>query len=640
MDVGGWAQFEHLKVAGGNGMKTLPVGAVLCLLGLTILFVPLVLAQDEAGPPATPPPTAQGQAPPSAGASARPQRPPAPGQFAPPLAHSEVKNYRPVTNEMLLNPSPDDWLQFSRTYDAWRYSPLKQINKKNVGELRQAWVLGLPAGVTETIPIVHDGVMYVITPGGGVDAIDATNGDLIWEYRRQYKNPTLGPSERTKAIAIYDDMVYFTAPDGYVVALDAKNGKVRWETFKTDSQNTSGAIVVEGKVVSGGTCGRGRDSCFIEADDAETGKMLWRFMNVAGPDDPGYASWGGADNTNFTASTWGLPGNYDPVRKTIYWGIANPSPYERLARHGGNADGTSRTAPADLYSNCTVALDPETGKLKWYYQHLPADDWDTDHTHERTLVTTTFNPDPKAVKWYNTEVPRGSKHDVAAMVGESGIMFVLDRNDGTFLWAEPIPVDAPNLAISNIDGKTGKTTINWDVVMKQPGDHHVICYWNGRSYWPTAYDPETNSLYTGYVDNCLDMKANGLSGFRHGVLREGSDINAISGIAKVNLSTGEMTKFDTERAPSTGSLLTTASGLVFHGDINRRFRAFDAATGKKLWESILGGPISVSTVTYAVNGKQYVSVITGDNLAEPTLSRQTDTPLVTGHNAIYTFALP
>ena len=152
--------------------------------------------------------------------------------------------------------------------------------------------------------------------------------------------------------------------------------------------------------------------------------------------------------------------------------------------------------------------------------------------------------------------------------------------------------------------------------MKKPGDHHVICYWNGRSYWPTAYDPETNSLYTGYVDNCLDMTGTSTSGNRHGVLRPGSDINAIAGIAKINLSTGEMLKFDVQNAPGTGALLATAGGLIFHGDINRRFRAFDAATGKKLWESILGGPISVSTITYAVGGKQYIMVITGDNLAE------------------------
>ena len=606
-----------------------------CLAALLFLAGALIPAQAQDETP--PPPAAQGQgAPPAA---ARPaQRPP--GMFmAAPLPHGVVKDYKPVTDDMLLNPPPGDWLQYSRTYDAWRYSPLKQINKKNVSQLHIAWVKGLPAGTTETIPIVHDGVMYLIAPGADVMAVDATDGDIIWQYHRDFKDPRLAGQERTKAIAIYKDMVYYTAPDGYVVALDATTGKVRWETYKTDTQNTSGAIVVDGKVISGGTCGRGRESCFIEADDANTGKELWRFYNVAGPDDPGYASWGGADNTNDTASTWGMPGNYDPVRKVIYWGIANPSPYERLARHGGNPDGTSRTAPADLYSNCTIALDPETGKLIWYYQHLPADDWDTDHTHERTLVTTTYNPDPKAVKWYNTTVPIGSKHDVAAMVGESGIMFVLDRNDGKFLWAEPVPVDAPNLAISNIDEKTGLTTINWDVVMKHPGDRHVICYWNGRSYWPTAYDPETNSLYTGYVDNCLDMTANGGSGIRHGVLRDGSKMDALAGLAKINLSTGEMLKFAVQNAPGTGAVLATAGGLIFHGDINRRFSAYDAKTGEQLWQSILGGPISVSTITYEVNGKQYIALITGDNLANGVLARQSGVELTTGANAIYTFAL-
>ncbi len=615
----------------------------ICLVALLFLAGAFITAnaQDEA--PATPPPAAQGQAPGAGPGGAPGQRRPAapPGMFpAAPLPHGEVKDYKPVTDQDLLNPNPGDWLQFSRTYDAWRYSPLKEINKRNVSHLHIAWVKGLPAGTTETIPIVHDGIIYTIAPGADVMAIKGDTGDIIWEYKRTYKSPQLASQERTKALAIYKDMIYYTAPDGYVVALDATNGKVRWETLKTDeTQNTSGAIVVDNKVISGGTCNKGRDTCFIEADDADTGKEVWRFFDVAGPGDPGYASWGGADNTNYTASTWGMPGNYDPVRKTIYWGIANPSPYERLARHGGNPDGTSRTAPSDLYSNCTVALDPETGKLKWYYQYLPGDDWDTDHTHERTLVTTTYNPDPKSVKWYNTEVPRGSKHDVAAIVGESGIMFVNDRESGQFLWAEPVPVDAPNLAISNIDSKTGATTINWDVVMKKPGDHHVICYWNGRSYWPTAYDPETNSLYTSYVDNCLDMTANGLSGFRHGVLREGSDINQIAGIAKIDLSTGQMLKFGVQNAPGTGAILATAGGLIFHGDINRRFSAYDAATGKQLWQSLLGGPISVSTITYAINGKQYILVITGDNLANGVLARQSGVELTTGANAIYAFAL-
>ncbi len=602
---------------------------------ITTLFfaaalAPLSLAQGNAQPPAQ-----------EAAAQQKPPARPSPMFRMPEPPHGTVQNYQPVTKDMLLHPSPDDWLMYSRTYDAWRYSPLKQINKKTVKNLRMDWALSLPAGQTETIPIVHDGVMYTIVPGANVMAINATNGDIIWEYVRHYKQRQLGSVERTKTIAIYKDMVYFTAPDGYVVALDAKTGKVRWETYKTDTQNTSGAIVVDGNVISGGTCGPdGRVSCFIEADNADTGEKVWRFYNVPAPGDPGYDSWHGADTTKDTVSTWGLPGTFDPVRDVLYWGTANPAPYERLARHNGNPDGTGRIAPADLYSNCTLALDPHTGKLYWYYQYLPADDWDTDHTHERTLVTTKYDPDPKAVKWYNTTVPRGSTHDVAAIVGESGIMFVIDRSNGKFLWAEPIPYDTPNLAISNIDPVTGKTEINWSVVMKHPGDHHVICYWNGRSYWPTAYDPVTNSLYTGYIDNCLDMTANNSSGMRHGILRPGHPADSIAGIAKVNLSTGEMMRFATGMNPGTGGLLATAGGLIFHGDINRRFSAYDAATGQELWHSMLGGPISVSTITYAVNGRQYVAVITGNNLAEGVLAFQSGVPLVRDANAIYVFALP
>lgn len=558
-------------------------------------------------------------------------------------AVAQVPNYKPVTQEMLLKPSPDDWLMYSRTYDAWRFSPLKQINKKNIQQLRMAWVRGLGPGTTETIPIVHDGVMYVIAPGGLVDAINATNGDLIWEYKREYKNPQLGSVERTKALAIFEDLVYFTAPDGYVVALDARTGKMRWETFKTDTQNTSGALVVDGKVISGGTCGKGRDSCFIEADNAETGEKVWRFYTVARPGDPGYDSWGGQDNSQSMASTWGLPGSFDPVRNVLYWGVANPMPDQRMLRHNGNPDGTSRSSPADLYSNCTVALDPATGKLIWYYQHLPGDDWDTDHTHERTLARVAFNPDPRFIKWINPDVPRGSMHDIAAMVAEGGSVFVLDRNNGQFLWATPFPYDDPHFLLSDVDVKTGKTTLNWDQVFKQPGEHHITCYWNTRSYWPTSYDPETNSLYLPYIDNCRDVTIagpNGRGGWKV-IPRPGSDPNALTGMAKINLSTGEILRFDVGRAPSNGAVVATAGGLVFHGDMSRRFRAFDAQTGKKLWEAILGGNISVSTITYAVNGKQYVCVMTGDNLKVPELSAEVPemhTP--TGHNAIYVFALP
>ncbi|HTR48093.1 MAG TPA: PQQ-binding-like beta-propeller repeat protein [Verrucomicrobiae bacterium] len=558
-------------------------------------------------------------------------------------AAAQVKNYKPVTQQDLLHPSPDDWLMFSRTYDAFRDSPLSQINTKNVKNLRMAWVRGLGEGTTETIPLVHDGVMYVIAPGGFVDALDATNGDLIWEYKRPFKNPQLGSAERTKALAIYKDMIYFTAADGYVVALDARDGHVRWETFKTDTQNTSGALVVDGKVISGGTCGRGSDSCFIEADDADTGEKVWRFYTVAHPDDPGFASWNLPDNSQMMASTWGLPGTFDPTRNVLYWGVANPMPDQRMLRHNGDPDGTSRKTPSDLYSNCTLALDPATGKLIWYYQHLPGDDWDTDHTHERTLARVAFNPNPKFVKWINSTVPRGSMHDIAAMVAEGGTLFVLDRDNGKFLWATPFPYDDPNYIMSDVDVKTGQTTLNWDLVFKHPGDHHIMCYWNTRSYWPTAYHEETQSLFVPYIDNCRDLTTNG-PGVKGGwkvIPRPGSDPNALTGLARISLSTGETLHFDVGRAPSNGAMLTTAGGLVFHGDMSRRFRAFDVKTGEKLWEGIVGGNVSVSTITYAINGKQYICVMTGYNPKVPELSAEVpDMRTPNNSNAIYVFSLP
>jgi PQQ-dependent dehydrogenase (methanol/ethanol family) len=557
------------------------------------------------------------------------------------LAVPQAKTFTPVTTQMLENPSPDDWLMYSRTYDAQRFSPLKQINKQNVRELRLAWERGLDSGQVEGIPIVHDGVMYVIEPGAAVEALDATNGDQIWEYKRKATGNAAAQG-RSKSIAIYQDVVLYSSPDSYIVGIDARTGAMRWEA-KTDTRgNNSGTFVVDGKVISGGSCGGNRANCYIVAHDALTGKELWRFYTTPRPGEPGDETWGGAAQENRQASTWGLPGSYDIVRKILYWGVANPMPDQRSARHNGNPDAVSRTAPADLYSNSTLALDPATGKLVWYYQHLPADDWDSDFTHERTLVRTRLNPDPRFVKWINPNIQRGQERDVTVNIGEPGGIFVLDRQTGEFLWATPFPYDDPHFVISNIDVKTGKTSINWDVVFKQPGEEHIICYWNTRSYWPTAYDPNTNSVYTSYIDNCRDLTLagpNGRGGWKV-VPRPGSDPNGLTGLAKINLSTGEITRFDVGRAPGNGAMLATAGDLIFHGDMNRRFRAFDAETGKRLWETILGGNTSVSTITYAVNGKQYIAVMTGDNPKVSELAALVPEMKTPKHTAVYAFSLP
>jgi alcohol dehydrogenase (cytochrome c) len=314
-----------------------------------------------------------------------------------------------------------------------------------------------------------------------------------------------------------------------------------------------------------------------------------------------------------------LPGTYDPVRRLLFWGISNPMPNTRAERHGGNHAAIATTAPADLYSNSTVALRPDTGELVWYYQHLPGDDWDMDIAHEKTLIRTRIAPDPKFVKWINPDVPKGVERDVALTVGEGGGLWVNDRATGEFIWAMPFPYDTPNFIIADIDLATGVTRINEQLILDEPGKSNVICYWNTRSFWPTAYHPGLNSLYVPYVDHCLDMTrampGGGEGEQRRGTLRPGGDPSRFAGLAKIDMETGEVTRLYEARAAGNGAVLATAGGLVFWGDIAQKLRAFDAESGEILWESeALGATVQTSTITYAVDGRQYVAVINAEAL--------------------------
>jgi alcohol dehydrogenase (cytochrome c) len=562
----------------------------------------------------------------------------------------QTTGFAPVTQQMLENPDPADWLMLSRTYDEQRYSPLDQVNSQNVGSLRMAWTRGLATGTQQTIPIVYQGVIYIAAPMASVIALDATTGDLIWEYNRK-TDPRTSPiqiaSTSTKSLAIYQDMIYYTAPDGFLVALDARDGSVRWEVLPHNpdagAKNSTAPIVVEGKVITGRAC-QDQANCFLSAHDAITGKEVWKFYSAAAEGEPGGDSWGKVPSAERTASLWGLPGSYDPVRKLIYWATANPQPYTRLMRHGG-ADGTSRSAPSDLYSNSTLALHEETGKLAWYYQHLPGDDWDADHAHERILLNTKLDPDPALVKWISPKIKRGEARDVVVSVAEAGGLWVLDRTTGEFLWAMPFPEDVPDFNIADIDVNTGRTTINFDKVFKKDGDKTLVCFHNTRSYWPLAYHPGTNSLYVPYHDYCLTMQAEVASptgyGLREGVIRPGVPLEKAHVLAKVNLTTGKITRMFESASPANGAVLATAGNLVFWGDMDRRFRAFDAESGQILWETILGGVIQMSTITYAVDGKQYVAVMSGDgNSATRNPKDLAGLSTPRGHNAIYVFALP
>ena len=555
----------------------------------------------------------------------------------------------PVTQDMQANPDPADWLHISRTYNQHRFSPLTQINKSNVAQLRMAWSRGLPAGTQESTPIVYRGVMYVMAPGAGIQAIDATNGDLIWQYERNYPQGVAARAARSKSLGIYEDMLYFGAPDGFLVALDAQTGKLRWETKVDNGQITAGGLLVaDGKVISNRTCQQAkREFCFIAAHDAKTGREVWKFYVTAAPGEPGGETWGKVAVEERAAGPWGLPGSYDPVRKVVYWGVANPNPYTRFKRHG-SYDAVPLTSPAELYSNSTVALNVETGKLVWYFQELPGDDWDADHNHERILVRTRVSPDPRFVKWINPALTPGTQQDIVITVAEGGGMFAVAQQTGQFLWARPFPYDDPNVNMTVVDVKTGRTGVNPDKLFKKDGDTILGCYHNTRGLWQIAYHPGKNSLYVPFHDQCLSMQAVNSNqtgyGRRTGVLRPGSDPNAYMGLAKIDVATGEMRVIYSQPQPTNGSALVTAGDLVFFGDLNRRLRALDADSGKVLWETVVGGMIVNSTISYAVNGKQYIMVYTGAAQSATTgplgLTGNVMPAPVMGHNAIYVFALP
>jgi len=564
-------------------------------------------------------------------------------------AVAQTRAFLPVTDTILANPDSADWLHISRTYNQHRFSPLTQINKGNVSQLRMAWSRGLPPGVQESTPIVYRGVMYVMAPGASIQAVDATNGDLIWEYRRSYPPGVPAVAARSKNLGIYEDMIYFGAPDGFLLAIDAHTGKLRWETKVDNGQITAGGLLVaDGKVISNRTCEQGkREFCFIAAHDARTGKEVWKFYVTAAPGAPGGDSWGDLPVDQRAAGPWGLPGSYDPVRKVVYWGVANPNPYTRFKRYG-RYDTTPPTSPTELFSNSTLALDVETGKLVWYFQELPGDDWDADHNQERILIRTRVSPDSRFVKWINPSTTSGTEQDVVITVAEGGGMFAVAQQTGRFLWGRPFPFDDPNVNITVVDVKTGRTSVNPDKLFKKDGDTILGCYHNTRGLWQIAYHPGKNSLYVPFHDQCLSMQAVNSSatgyGRRTGVLRPGADPKAYMGIAKIDVATGEMRVIYSQPQGTNGSALTTAGDLVFFGDLNRRLRALDADNGKVLWEAVVGGMIVNSTITYAVNGKQYVMVYTGGGQSVTSgplgVAGEAMPPAVTGHNAIYVFALP
>lgn len=491
---------------------------------------------------------------------------------------------------------PNNWPEYHRSHNAWRFSPLGQIDKSNVKKLKVAWI-HQPGNIThglQATPIVVDGTLYYVSANNNVWAVDGTSGNTLWHYA-----PKLGPlanqafyAAASRGVTVGRGKVYLGTLDGRFVALDQKTGKELWSTQLTDQKTQYGALFsappqLAGDVLFGGTTGGDQPiSGKIYAVNADTGKPVWTFDIIK--DDP--KSWPGDSGKIGGGSAW-MPGTYDPGSNTIYIGTSNAAPdYYNENRQGDNK-----------YTASLLALDPRNGKLKWHRQEVPHDSWDFDSAYEALVV-------------------KKDGKDVIVHLNKGGFVFVMDKADGKLenVWQFAEHVNW----VKGINAKTGELI---DPIYPEAGKRKLFCpnLLGARSWNHGAYNPGTGLWYSNAMEVCNEVVAG---------KDDPANLKAISalslGIDEIKLVpppqdqphgrldardpvSGKLKWSIRYDMPPLSSVLTTAGGLVFNGDMEGRIYAYDADNGKELWRFNAGSGVRGGPVSYAVGGKQYIVVPTG-----------------------------
>ena len=559
-------------------------------------------------------------------------------------AQGRLDNYTPVTDEMLAEPSPNDWLMFRRTLNEWAHSPLDQINRDNVDTLRLAWSWTLDPARNEMTPLVHDGVMFLVQGNDYVQAVDATNGEMYWEYRREVVDHVAPLASGNRNGVLYEDKLIIATHDAYLVALDVHTGQVVWEQQVGDwtigHHYSGGPVVINGKVVQGMSgCYYINSGCWISAHDADTGEELWRTNTIPAVGEPGGETWGDVPNeSRLGGSAWNAP-SYDAELNLIYYGVAVPIPWGSAQRGTGNAD--------VLYSNSTIALDADTGELVWYFQYHPNEEWDLDHPFERLIVETEVSPNSEEVQWINPDITPGETRKVITGIpGKTGIVWTLDAATGEFLWARE--TNYQNVLI-DVDIENHKGVNNPELQQPEIGEEIFVCpTTQGGRNWNQAvtYDPSLNILYTATNDVCMFYSLNPVQptiGAHHGSARNrqvhvpDSD-EQVGRLTAIDVATGETVWDMRQRAGIGGALLSTDGGLVFVTDDARRFRAFNTETGEILWEQLLNSTAGGFPVTYMVDDVQYIAIAAGGGNNYRGVTPEIRQP--SGGNMLYVFRLP